>query len=130
MHLLIDGSQGDAHKLASESVLYDLLRRVPEAMDMTPISPPYVQHYGGGQKPEDGGLSGFVLIAESHLSFHTFPARGLVWADLFSCKTFEVGPLVDMVSEAFGLGTVNFMRVERGLEEPRDCHRWVERDKQ
>lgn len=130
MHLLIDGYQGDAKRLGSESVLYDLLRRVPTVMEMQAISIPYVSHYAGA-KEEDWGLSGFILIAESHLSFHTFPARRIVWADLFSCKPFDPPVLLDIVKEAFGLEIVKFMRVNRGLDESyAGCHRWIERGKQ
>ncbi len=28
------------------------------------------------------------MIAESHLSFHTFPARGFVTADIYTCKEY------------------------------------------
>lgn len=118
MHLLIDGYGGDAHKLADESVLYQLLNDLPRAMNMKVISYPHVHHYSGGAKPEDGGLSAFVLIAESHLSFHTFPVRGIVWADLFSCKEFDPGPVLRMVARAFGLKQVRDLVVVRGLERP------------
>jgi len=124
MHLVIDGYRGDGEKLASESVLYQLLNELPRAMGMKAISYPQVQHYSGGSKPEDGGLSAFVFIAESHLSFHTFPARGLVWADLFSCKDFDGELALRMVRRAFGLQQVRALGVIRGLERPDYQHHW------
>jgi S-adenosylmethionine decarboxylase len=116
LHLLIDGYGGDKAKLANESILYQLLRDLPRTMGMKTISHPYVQHYGGGAKPEDGGLSAFILIAESHLSFHTFPERGFVWADLFSCKEFDAEPVLRMIRLAFGLQYARALVVDRGLE--------------
>jgi len=62
------------------------------------------------------GISGFVLIAESHLSIHTFPARGLVWADIFSCKGFDAERVVERVKSTFGLGDTRLHLLERGLE--------------
>ena len=124
MHLLFDGYGGEADKLAGESVLYQLLNDLPRAMNMKAISYPQVNHYSGGSKPEDGGLSAFVLIAESHLSFHTFPARGLVWGDLFSCKDFDGEVALRMVRKAFGLQQVRALGVVRGLERPEFQAHW------
>jgi hypothetical protein len=32
------------------------------------------------------GITGFVLIAQSHLNIHTFPRRGFVSADAYTCQ--------------------------------------------
>jgi len=37
-------------------------------------------------KKDPGGWSGFVIIAESHISIHTFPARRFVSIDVYTCK--------------------------------------------
>ena len=67
-------------------------------------------------QPADWGISGFVLIAESHLSIHTFPARGLVWADIFSCKGFDAERVVERVRQTFALSDTRLHLLERGLE--------------
>jgi S-adenosylmethionine decarboxylase len=43
------------------------------------------------------GVSGIVLISESHVSFHTFPEKGILTLDLYTCgdvmylfKTYEI----------------------------------------
>ena len=46
------------------------------------IMPPYVFRYHG-EVPEDWGVSGVVLIAESHISIHTFPDKGYLSLDIF-----------------------------------------------
>jgi len=124
VHLVFDGYGGDPDKLASESVLYELLKELPRAMSMKCISYPTVQHYAGGAKPEDGGLSALVMIAESHLSFHTFPARGMVWGDLFSCKEFDCAAALRMVTIAFGLEQLRSLGIIRGLERPEYQEHW------
>jgi S-adenosylmethionine decarboxylase len=83
---------------------------------MTTIAPSYVCRYEG-PKPEDWGISGFVLIAESHLSIHTFPERGLLWADIFSCKSFDADRLMEAVQEAFSLREARVTLLGRGLED-------------
>jgi S-adenosylmethionine decarboxylase len=115
MHLIIDGYEGDPHRLADQEVVRALLDTVPQAIGMTTIAPSYVCRYEGS-KPEDWGISGFVLIAESHLSVHTFPERGLLWADIFSCKSFDADRLMEAVQEAFSLREARATLLGRGLE--------------
>jgi S-adenosylmethionine decarboxylase len=115
MHLTIDGFGGNPQKLASEELVRNLLDRLPESIGMTKITVPHVQKYAG-DKPEDWGVSGFVMIAESHLSIHTFPERNIVWADLFSCKGFDTDSAVEHLRQAFDLEGVHARRIPRGLE--------------
>ena len=117
MHLTIDGFGGNPEKLASEELVRGLLDRYPERIGMTKIAPPFVQRYVG-QKPEDWGVSGFVLIAESHIAVHTFPDHGLVWADIFSCKGFEADAAVWGLAGEFDLKAVFAHKHARGLEYP------------
>jgi S-adenosylmethionine decarboxylase len=84
MHLTIDGFGGDRERLSSEALVRSLLDRYPGEISMTKISEPHVMRYVG-EKADDWGVSGFVLIAESHIAIHTFPDRGYVWVDIFSC---------------------------------------------
>ena len=117
MHVTIDGFGGDRDKLADEDLVRALLDRYPAQIGMTKIAPPYVYRYKAG-KPEDAGVSGFVLIAESHISIHTFPHRGYVWVDIFSCKGFEAGQAVESVKADFALADVRTFVLPRGLEYP------------
>jgi S-adenosylmethionine decarboxylase len=117
MHLTIDGFGGDRERLSSESLVSSLLDTYPAAIGMTPISRPNVLRYVGN-KPADWGVSGFVLIAESHIAIHTFPERGYVWVDIFSCKEFETDGASNRIVEAFGLTSIKTRVLERGLEYP------------
>ena len=117
MHLTIDGFGANPEKLASEELVRELLDRYPDRIGMTKISPPFVQRYVG-EKPDDWGISGFVLIAESHIALHTFPERGYLWADIFSCKGFDVDEALRGISEAFELQEARTRILERGLEYP------------
>ncbi len=117
MHLTIDGFGGNPEKLASEELVRGLLDRYPESIGMTKIAPPFVHRYVGS-KPEDWGVSGFVLIAESHIAVHTFPERGYVWVDVFSCKGFDTESALRTAHESFDLEDVRIRVLERGLEYP------------
>ncbi len=115
MHVIVDGFGGDPEQLADENVVRAILDLYPDEMGMTKIAPPTVVRYKG-TKPEDWGVSGYVMIAESHISVHTFPERNLIWADIFSCKDFDAVPLVDDLRRRFGLREMKVNILERGLE--------------
>jgi S-adenosylmethionine decarboxylase len=117
MHVTIDGYGGDPQVLANEEVVRALLDRYPDEIGMTKIAPPHVQRYEG-KKPDDWGISGFVLIAESHISIHTFPKRRFVWVDIFSCKSFDAERAVTEMQRQFALMDVHTRLLERGLEYP------------
>ena len=115
MHLVIEGRRGDWHKLQDLPALYELLDTLPGRINMTKIMPPIVTRYVG-VTPEDWGISGFVMIAESHISVHTFPERGEVSIDVFSCKEFDPALTCQPLSEAFGLEDIETCVLRRGLE--------------
>lgn len=71
-----------------------------------------------GEKPEDWGVSGFVLIAESHISMHTFVERRYLWVDIFSCKGFDASRAIEDLQRIFSLESVETRILERGLEYP------------
>ena len=105
--------------LTNLDLIYQFLDHCPDMIHMTKIMPPYVFKYHG-KVPEDWGLSGFVLIAESHISVHTFPERGYLSLDIFSCKEFDHDQAVAYASELFGITRHEKNLLDRGLEFPRD----------
>lgn len=115
MHLIIDGFGGNPRILESEELIYQLLDHYPSRIGMTKIAPPYVFRYLGS-KPEDWGISGFVLIAESHISIHTFPERCLVNIDVFSCKDFDSEQVIKDIQAKFELTELKSYLLDRGLE--------------
>jgi len=114
MHVIIDGYGGDPDQLADENVVSVILERYPEMMGMTRITQPHVLRYTGS-KPEDWGVSGYVMIAESHISMHTFPERRLVWADIFSCKDFDPAPVIEDFKRRFSLRHLDVQSIPRNL---------------
>ena len=115
MHLIVDGFGGDPRILRDSDLLYGFLNTCPDEIRMTKMAPPQVYTYRG-KRPEDWGLSGFVLIAESHISVHTFPDRGHVNVDIFSCKSFDADAALGVVKDAFGLSRTKVWTLDRGLE--------------
>ncbi|MGB9712448.1 MAG: adenosylmethionine decarboxylase [Dissulfurimicrobium sp.] len=117
-HLMMDGYGCDQEKLKDLDGIYDFLSRYPEEINMTKIMPPYVFKYSG-LIPEDWGISGFVLIAESHISIHTFPEKLYLSLDIFSCKAFDTQGAIKYITNLFDIKKVEIKLLDRGLEFPK-----------
>lgn len=114
-HLTLDGYGAPPERLSNLDLVYEFLEQCPDRIRMTKIMPPYVFKYFG-KKPEDWGVSGFVLIAESHISVHTFPERGYLSLDIFSCKDFDYQQAVTYAAKLFGVNRHEHHLLDRGLE--------------
>ncbi|MGH2368638.1 MAG: S-adenosylmethionine decarboxylase, partial [Chloroflexota bacterium] len=68
----------------------------------TKIIPPYVFRYHG-VVPEDWGITGMVIIAESHISIHTFPEHKRFHMDVFSCKPFDYHRTMRLIEQRLGV---------------------------
>ena len=65
------------------------------------------------------GISGFVMIAESHISIHTFPEKDYVFIDVFSCRGFNIDDAVKLLVNAFEAKKYTKKVVIRGVDFPR-----------
>jgi len=113
MHLIIDGYGSNPDLLQNEKFIYQLLDKYPAEIGMTKIAPPQVLRYVGA-KPEEWGISGFVLIAESHISIHTFVERCYVNIDVFSCKSFDSSQVTKDLTHRLQLTEVRTHLIDRG----------------
>ena len=124
MHLVIDGYGGDRGKMWDESLVRNFLSEYPAVLGMTKLCEPQVLTYDA-PKEEDSGVSGFVIIAESHISIHTFPNREYVNVDVFSCKSFDRDKAYADIIALFEFDSVNTWNIDRGLEfldpQPVEC---------
>ena len=115
MHLVIDGYGGDTTKMWDTQLIRQFLTDYPESLGMTRITDPKVLDYQA-PKPEDSGVSGFVIIAESHISIHTFPRKSYVNIDIFSCLAFDYERALADATKLFDLKEVKNWLLDRGLE--------------
>ncbi len=66
------------------------------------------------------GVSGVVVIAESHLSIHTWPELGYAALDLFTCNlNMPVEECLQSLREAFAAGQMEVKRISRGIRPSR-----------
>ena len=115
MHLVIDGFRGDVNKMWDRELVREFLLDCPSRLGMTRITEPNVLEYTA-PKSADSGVSGFVIIAESHISIHTFPRRNYVNIDIFSCMPFDHERALAAAKDLFHLAEVKTWLLDRGLE--------------
>ena len=102
MHLIIDGYSSDKQILQDEVFLRQMLDSIPTLIGMTKISEPFVFRYVGDE-PKEWGISGFIFIAESHISFHTFVEQSYINIDVFSCRDFDIDQAIKHFQEKLHL---------------------------
>lgn len=107
-HLLIDcyGCRGAV--LADVDAVRSLLRRAAAAFGLTVIAEEFHQY-----SPQ--GVSGVLILAESHLAVHTWPEREFAAVDLFTCGACPgSSQLAEFLKSALGAERVDCRLLERG----------------
>jgi len=118
-HLMIDGYFGDQDLLNSQDLVLELLNKLPDELGMKKLSEPVVYFAESNDKKDPGGWSGFVVIMESHISIHTFPRKGFVSADVYSCKDgLDTEFVINRFKGTFKLKEVEINLVKRGTRFP------------
>lgn len=125
-HLTIDLYGCPKAPLEDLQLCYTVLDTLPEKLEMHKLIPPYMIPAGsnldtGGKDP--GGITGMVIIAESHISIHTFAKRGFISIDVYSCKPFDQDLALKHFEDAFKPKESEVHFLDRGERYPtEDIH--------
>jgi S-adenosylmethionine decarboxylase len=123
-HLMLDCSGCNIERISDLEFVFQFLNELPEKIGMTKITQPYVFPYEG-LIPEDKGITGTVIIAESHITFHSFTDKDYFFFDVFSCKHFDVDRVAQLVAEAFEVQNIERHEALRGRNFPRSLEERV-----
>jgi S-adenosylmethionine decarboxylase len=93
-HLLADFYGVDAAQTRSCDAIDALLRAPPEAAGAT-ILHSHFHSFGDAM-----GVTGVLLLAESHISIHTWPEFGFAAADIFMCGDAQPQPGAGVIERA------------------------------
>ena len=99
-HILLDLNECNVDALNSIDTSMKFLNQLPDQISMTKITQPYVFPYEG-KVPDDKGITGMVIIAESHISIHTFPMKKYAFIDIFSCRPFNTELAIEFCINTF-----------------------------
>jgi len=118
-HITIDGYGGDYELLNRKEVVSSVLSDLTEKLGMKMLSRPMVVSAPGNWAKDPGGWSGVEIIAESHISIHTFPKRRFMSADVYSCRNgLDVKKIVAYFTKTFKLSDVETHFIRRGTRYP------------
>nr|WP_294555119.1 adenosylmethionine decarboxylase [uncultured Rhodopila sp.] len=106
-HLLID--LWGASNLGDPDLIDRALRDAAEAAGAT-ILHGHFHHFS-----PNGGVSGVLVLAESHISIHTWPERDFAAIDIFMCGACNPYRGVPALKAAFNPATINLGEQRRGL---------------
>lgn len=122
VHLMLEVYNVDREILSNEPLLRRVLDQYPDRVEMEKVSPIHLYNIETSN-PLDAGMSGFVVIAQSHISLHAWPEYGEVDIDICSCKEFSQEDAIAFAKEVFQSDDVEahfVVRATRSLrpEEP------------
>jgi len=92
-HLLVD--LWDGENLSDANVIDAALRRGAEEAGATLL------HIHLHEFTENGGVSGVAVLAESHISIHTWPEWNYAAVDVFMCGETDPMRAAEVLREAF-----------------------------
>ncbi|MGB3471142.1 MAG: adenosylmethionine decarboxylase [Erythrobacter sp.] len=104
-HILIDVR--GAKRLDEPAHLEAILREAANAAGAT-ILQSHFHHFG-----ENMGVTGVLMLAESHISIHTWPEIRFAAIDIFMCGTADIEAAVGVLEAAYSHSKIEVRRMAR-----------------
>ena len=108
-HLLLELKDCDAGLLNDMDYLREVLTDVARLIGATVIKDSFYQF-----SPQ--GISGVIIIAESHISIHTWPEYSFAAVDVFTCgEVIEPARAVKPLAEKLKARSTSYIELKRGV---------------
>ena len=99
----------DAEHLTDIGYIEQTLRKAAEAAGAMVLNVKLHQF------SDTGGVSGVAILAESHISIHTWPARDFAAIDVFMCGTCNPHTSLPILKAAFAAKSITVNETRRGI---------------
>ena len=106
-HVILELYDCPAHLLTCPDTAEQYLKGAAEAMKATIVLSTF-HHFS------PLGVSGVVVIQESHLTIHTWPEYGYAAVDIFTCGEIEIEKGINHLKEHFQAGSISSKYLKRG----------------
>ena len=131
-HLWVDGLVSKripvSPILIDPKSLGDFLIEVVESISMRILKGPFIA-FEEDKSLLDNGPSGVIILYESHIALHAYPARRAFFLDLFSCKPFSEIKVIDLLKDKLYMSYYTKNIMHRGLHWDTTIDIKKERDK-
>jgi len=107
-HLIVD--LWDARRLDDPEHIESSLIKAAEAAGATVLSSDF--HIF----TPNNGVSGVIVLAESHISIHTWPERNFAAVDVFMCGDAKPMNTIALLKAAFHPERIGLQEIKRGLQ--------------
>ena len=85
---------GDVGQEYEPSIFENVINKIAKSADVTILK---ISKY----KFDPQGFTILALLAESHMSFHTFPEKGIISFDFFTCANISPSVAIDIIKKEF-----------------------------
>ena len=100
-------------RLVDSAVLHALFAQLIAELVLHPVGAPLWHQFPAPSPEAVGGITGMVMLSESHLTIHTFPEHGTACMNLFCCTPRAEWPWSERLSECLGATDVHVRHVAR-----------------
>ncbi len=108
IHGLLDAYGCNQALLRNPKELETILRQAIKNVGAHVLSC-YFHHFGG-----EGGVTGVLLLTESHISIHTWPEHCFAAVDIFLCGTSSPAQVAQYLEQALHAHTIEWREYSRG----------------
>lgn len=105
---LVDARGCDPSSLRDAGALGRVFALAVEELGLHPLDAPRFHTF-----PAPGGVTGMLMLSESHLTCHSFPETGFVAFNLYCCRERPDWPWAERLRELLGAREVQVRRLER-----------------
>ncbi len=105
---VVDAYACSAQLLQSRQVLADLFQQLVGELFLNPVGEAQFHVF-----PPPGGVTGLLLLSESHLTCHTYPEIGYCALNLYCCRPRPLWPWKERLEEKLGAQQVEVLEIAR-----------------
>jgi S-adenosylmethionine decarboxylase len=91
-------------RMLGDVVIHDV------ALDLAKLASPVFE--------DEGGVTGTAVLSTSHCAIHTWPAREFFVLDVYSCRDFDPGLVLEHLRAAFETTNIKVTDISDALEPP------------
>lgn len=108
---IIDAADCDAQALRDEKTLRAVFAAIIEDLELKTIGAGAWHKFGG-----EGGVTGLVMLTESHLACHTYPEHNAATFNLYCCRERPEWNWAKNLREMIGAKQIDIKVIKRSAE--------------